>query len=37
MVGAVVLARLAEDPGLAQEFLDAAAAGILPDRTNTPG
>jgi TetR/AcrR family transcriptional repressor of nem operon len=37
MVGAVVLARLADDPALAQEFLDAAAAGILPDRVTTPG
>ena len=30
LVGAVVLARLADDPALAQEFLDAAAASILP-------
>jgi TetR/AcrR family transcriptional repressor of nem operon len=30
MVGAVVLARLADDPALAEAFLDAAAASILP-------
>ncbi|MFL5284537.1 MAG: TetR/AcrR family transcriptional regulator [Rhodopila sp.] len=30
MVGAVVLARLADDPALARGFLDAAAASILP-------
>ena len=30
MVGAVVLSRLAEDPALAEAFLDAAAASILP-------
>jgi TetR/AcrR family transcriptional repressor of nem operon len=30
MVGAVVLARLADDPALARAFLDAAAASILP-------
>ncbi len=30
MVGAVVLARLANDPALARDFLDAAAASILP-------
>ncbi len=29
MVGAVVLARVADDPGLADEFLAAATAGIL--------
>jgi TetR/AcrR family transcriptional repressor of nem operon len=37
MVGAVVLARLADDPELAKAFLDAAAAGILPERRDTPG
>jgi TetR/AcrR family transcriptional repressor of nem operon len=37
MVGAVVLARLADDPELAQSYLDAAAASILQDRGNTPG
>jgi TetR/AcrR family transcriptional repressor of nem operon len=37
LVGAVVLARLADDPVLAREFLDAAAASILPDRAHTPG
>jgi TetR/AcrR family transcriptional repressor of nem operon len=37
LVGAVVLARLADDPDLAQAFLDAAAASILPERVNTPG
>ncbi len=37
LVGAVVLARLADDPDLAQAFLDAAAASILPDRKNTSG
>nr|WP_294549769.1 TetR/AcrR family transcriptional regulator [uncultured Rhodopila sp.] len=37
MVGAVVLARLADDPELARAFLDAAAASILPERTNTTG
>lgn len=37
MVGAVVLARLADDPDLAQAFLDTAAASILPDRAETPG
>jgi TetR/AcrR family transcriptional repressor of nem operon len=30
MVGAVVLARLADDPALARDFLDAAADSILP-------
>jgi hypothetical protein len=30
MVGAVVLARLADDPALARAFLDAAAASVLP-------
>jgi TetR/AcrR family transcriptional repressor of nem operon len=30
MVGAVVLARLADDPALAEDFLEAAAASILP-------
>jgi TetR/AcrR family transcriptional regulator, transcriptional repressor for nem operon len=30
MVGAVVLARLADDPALSRGFLDAAAASILP-------
>jgi hypothetical protein len=37
MVGAVVLARMADDPELAQAFLDAAAASILTGRENTPG
>ena len=37
LVGAVVLARLADDPGLAQDILDAAAASILPDRVSAPG
>jgi TetR/AcrR family transcriptional repressor of nem operon len=37
MVGAIVLARLADDPALAQEFLDAARAGVLSDRVNSPG
>jgi TetR/AcrR family transcriptional regulator, transcriptional repressor for nem operon len=32
LVGAVVLARLADDPALAEAFLDAAAASILPGR-----
>jgi TetR/AcrR family transcriptional repressor of nem operon len=32
MVGAVVLARLADDPELADAFLEAAAAAILPGR-----
>ncbi len=32
MVGAVVLARLADDPALSQEFLQAAAHSILPDK-----
>jgi TetR/AcrR family transcriptional repressor of nem operon len=35
MVGAVVLSRLADDPELAQAFLDAAASSILP-RLNRP-
>jgi hypothetical protein len=36
MVGAVVLARLADEPALAQSLLDAAAASILPsERTRT--
>ncbi len=33
MVGAVVLARLAEDPALAEAFLEAAACSILPAST----
>nr|WP_294506876.1 TetR/AcrR family transcriptional regulator [uncultured Rhodopila sp.] len=37
MVGAVVLARLADDPDLARAFLDSAAASVLADRTNTAG
>ncbi len=36
MVGAVVLARLAEERGLAEAFLDAAAASILPAGTKPP-
>lgn len=32
MVGAVVLARLADDPALAEAFLSTAAASILPDQ-----
>jgi TetR/AcrR family transcriptional repressor of nem operon len=32
MVGAVVLSRLADDPALSQEFLQAAADSILPDK-----
>ena len=33
MVGAVVLSRLADDPALAEAFLNAAAASILPVKT----
>ena len=36
LVGAVVLARLADDPALAREFLDAAAASILPAGRSGP-
>jgi hypothetical protein len=32
MVGAVVLSRLADDPALAEAFLEAAADSILPAR-----
>ncbi len=37
LVGAVVLARVARDPVLARDILDAAAANILPDRVNASG
>jgi TetR/AcrR family transcriptional repressor of nem operon len=37
LVGAVVLARLADHPALAQDILDAAAASIVPDRVSAPG
>lgn len=36
LVGAVVLARLANDQALAQDFLDAAAASILPAERSKP-
>lgn len=38
LVGAVMLSRMADDPALAEAFLDAAAASILParDRTKLP-
>ena len=36
LVGAVVLARLANDPALAREFLDAAAASVLPAERSGP-
>ncbi len=34
MVGAVVLARLADDPALAQEFLQAGADNVLTERNS---
>jgi TetR/AcrR family transcriptional repressor of nem operon len=37
MVGAVVLSRLADDPALADAFLDAAADSILPTRRASDG
>nr|WP_294516787.1 TetR/AcrR family transcriptional regulator [uncultured Rhodopila sp.] len=37
MVGAVILARLADDPDLARAFLDAAAESIIPAPANSPG
>ena len=37
MVGAVVLSRLADDPDLAQAFLQAAADNILPGKPAGPG
>ena len=37
MVGAVVLARLADDPALSQAFLDAAADAVLPHAVNRSG
>jgi hypothetical protein len=37
MVGAVVLSRLADDPELAEAFLNAAAASILPVAASAGG
>jgi TetR/AcrR family transcriptional repressor of nem operon len=37
LVGAVVLARLADDPAMARDILDAAADSLLPDRVSAPG
>ena len=36
MVGAVVLARLADDPALARAFLEAAADSIPPNNRSEP-